>query len=62
MGDYADSGPLWQGARSFSILGSITIVFSTEKGVRKPVCPVDIQKKVLFWTLLVLIIKLQFKR
>ena len=52
MGDYADSGPLRQGARSFHDLESITIVFSTKKGVRKPVSKINTLKNVLSWTLL----------
>ena len=52
MGDYADSGPLWQGAWSFPDLESITIVFGTRKGVRKAVSKIDTMKTVLSWTLL----------
>ena len=52
MGDYADSGPLWQGARSFLDVESITIVFGTRKGVRKAVSKIDKMKNVLSWTLL----------
>ena len=52
MGDYPDSGPLWQGAQSFHDLENITIVFSTKKGVRKPVSKIDTLKNVLSWTLL----------
>ena len=54
MGNYADSGPLCQGARSFHDLESITIAFSTKKGVRKPVSKIDTLKNVLSWTLLLL--------
>ena len=50
MGDYADSGPLWQGAWSFLDLESITIVFGTRKGVRKAVSKIDTMKNVLSWT------------
>ena len=57
MGDYPDSGPLWQGARSFHDLENITIVFSTKKGVRKPVSNIDTLKNVLSWTLLLVIPK-----
>ena len=36
MGNYADSGPLCQGARSFHDLESITIAFSTKKVSENP--------------------------
>ena len=53
-GDYACSGPLCQGARSFYELESIAIVFSTKKDVRKPVSIIDFLKNTLSWTPLML--------
>ena len=55
MGVNADSGPLWQGARSFFDLENITIGFSIKNGFRIQVTLINIKKFVLSWTLLILV-------